>query len=180
MNMSQRQASPSDASNLESVAERTRIPFSAPTLKLAVPEIPGFHLHWFIGSPSRIQRAIQAGYEFVDPSEVQVNNHLLGSNPLTSGNTDLGSRVSIVAGGEDIGADGQATRLYLMKIKEEWWQQDQAAQIGPGSRLEGVRNALLSGMLGREGQRGEDNAQVYVDTKRTKIPDYLNPNKGKK
>lgn len=173
--MSQRQAVPSDATNLETVAERKRIPFTGPDLKLAVPEISGYHLHWFLGSPARIQRAIQAGYEFVDQSEVQVNNHLLGGNPLDSGSTDLGTRVSIVAGGEDIGTDGQATRLYLMKIKEEWWKEDQAAQTGPGSRLEGVRNALLSGMLGREGQRGDDNAQVYVDTKRTAVPDYLKP-----
>ncbi len=177
--MAQRQANPADESNEPTVQERRRVPFSVPTPRLAVPEIPGYHLHWFIGTPGRIDRALQAGYEFVEQTEVRVNNHLLGSETAEQGSTDMGTRVSIAAGGE-IELGGQAARLYLMKIKEEWWQEDQKAAIGPGSRLEGVRQALLSGMLGREGQRNEDNAQVYVDTKRTAIPDYLNPNKRRK
>lgn len=173
--MSQRQASPADPSTTPSDAERKRIPFDGPTLRLVVPEIPGYVLYWFLDSPGRIERAQQASYEFVDRDEVKVNNRELGSSVLTDGNTDMGTRVSTVAGGRDVNARGEATRLYLMKIKEEWWREDQEAKLGPGSRLDGVRKALLSGMLGREGQRGEDNAQVYVDTKRTKVPDYLNP-----
>lgn len=178
--MSQRQANPSDASNLAPAAERKRIPFDGPTLKLAAPEIPGYVLYWFLDSPGRIERALQAGYEYVDESEVQVNNRTLGSGVLENGSADMGTRVSVIAGGRDVDSRGNATKHYLMKIKEEWWREDQEAKLGPGSRLDGVRKALLAGMLGREGQRGEDNAQVYVDTKRTKIPDYLNPNKGRR
>ena len=170
--MSQRQASPADATNMPSATEKTRIPMSVPVAHLAVQEIPGYHLHWFNGTPQRIQRALQGGYEFVDPSEAMLNNRVLGSDTVQDGNTDLGTRVSIVAG-DDIGQDGQPVRLYLMKIKEEWWQADQKALVSEGSRLDGVRKGLLGGLIGAEKQSAEDRAQTYVDTARTKIPDFL-------
>ena len=170
--MAQRLANPADASNMPSATERTRVPMSVPVAHLAVQEIPGYHLHWFNGTPQRIQRALQGGYEFVEQGEVQVNNRTLGSDAATDGNTDLGSRVSIVAG-TDIGLDGQPVRLYLMKIKEEWWQADQKALVGDGSRLDGVRKSLLGGMIGSEKQSVEDRAQTYLDPSRTKIPEFL-------
>ena len=52
------------------VTEATRIPMSLPELKLAVVDIPGYHLHWFRGA--RVPRALQAGYEYVDSSEVSI------------------------------------------------------------------------------------------------------------
>jgi hypothetical protein len=45
--------------------ERSRVPMSLPTLKLAVPEIPGFYCHWMRGDPMRMQQAQRAGYVFV-------------------------------------------------------------------------------------------------------------------
>lgn len=155
-------------------AQRKRIPMSGPQLALSVPDIPGYRLYWFRGDPGRIQRAEQGGYEFVRPEEVALNNRTLGSDPAKAGNTDMGSRVSAVAGAE-VGLDQQPVRLYLMKIKEEYWREDQAAQLGPGSRLNDVRKALAGGLLGAEGQALEDRKQVYVDPKRTKIPDFLIP-----
>lgn len=101
-----------------------RIPMSLPQLKLAVPDIPGYHLHWMAGNPARIQQAIRAGYEFVDPAEVDVTNTGLADSASASGNTDLGSRVSVSAGSL-VGDDGQGERLYLMKLKQEWWEADQ-------------------------------------------------------
>jgi len=169
--MALRQASPADETNLPTVTEKTRRAMSEPTLKLAVQEIPGYHLHWFNGTPDRIQRALQAGYVFVEQSEVSLNSQSLGSDVLADTNTDMGSRVSQIAGGT--GTDGQPSRLYLMKLKEEWWQADQKALTAPGSRLEGVRSALLGGNIGSEKQSAEDQAQVYVDRKRTQIPDFL-------
>lgn len=115
-------ASPANAP--QKSAERSRVPMSLPHLKLAVPEIPGYHLHWMNGTPSRIAQAMKAGYEFVDPEEVDIINTGLADPVSKSGNTDLGSRVSIVAGA-DIGADGAEQRLYLMKIKQEWFDEDQ-------------------------------------------------------
>ena len=54
--------------------ERQRIPMSLPMQKLAVPELEGYHLHWMLGTTTRINQALRAGYEFVDPSEVDVVN----------------------------------------------------------------------------------------------------------
>lgn len=112
------------ATREKSNAERKRIPMSVPVQKLEAPEIPGYHLHWFNGTPDRIQRALDGGYEFVDEREARINNVSLGGDSATSGNTDMGSRVSVVSGTE-LGRDGQPVRLILMKIKQEWYEEDQ-------------------------------------------------------
>jgi hypothetical protein len=91
-------------------AERKRIPMSVPVQKLEAPDIPGYHLHWFTGTPERIQRALDAGYEFVDDAEAGLNNTTLGGTSTRTGNTDMGSRVSVVSGNE-VGLDGQPVRL---------------------------------------------------------------------
>lgn len=166
-------ASVADSTTPAASLERPRIPFSTPTLRLAVPDIPGYHLHWFRDEPARIERAQQAGYEFVDRGEIKVNHRdSLGSDPASDGNSDLGSRVSVIAGAE-LGKDGQPGRLILMKIKEEWWKEDQEKQTGPGSRLDGVRKSVLKGLLGQEGASPSDREQIYVDDKKTKIPDFF-------
>jgi hypothetical protein len=170
--MATRQANPADESNQPSVAERTRIPMSVPVAKLAVPEIPGYHLHWFNGTPERLMRAQTGGYEFVDMLEVQLNQRTLGSDTAQDGNTDMGTRVSVVAG-DELDRQNQPMRLYLMKIKEEWWLEDQRALEAEGSRLDNVRKSLLGGMIGAEKESGEDRSLRYVDKSRTKIPDFL-------
>lgn len=104
------------------VAERKRIPMSVPILKLEIPEgaCPGFHLYWFLDR--NIQRAIRAGYEFVNADEVSINQVGIATGSTISGNSDMGTRVSIPAG---VGPDNQPEHLYLMKIKQEWWTADQ-------------------------------------------------------
>lgn len=105
---------------------RTRIPMSTAQLKLEVPEIPGYHLHWMIGTPSRLAQAQKAGYTFVDHEEVDVVNTGLANDASQNGNTDMGSRISVVAG-SDTGEDGKEQRLYLMKLPLEFWEEDQRA-----------------------------------------------------
>lgn len=100
--------------------ERKRLPVSSGRRKLEVPEIPGFNLYWFLAR--NVQAALEGGYEFVDAKDTVLIQHNPASASDTSGNTDLGSRVSIAT----TGADG-AERLYLMKIRLEWYQEDQAA-----------------------------------------------------
>lgn len=107
-------------------SDRTRVPMSTAQLKLEVPDIPGYHLHWMMGTPARIAQAMKAGYTFVDHTEVDVVNTGLADDASTNGNTDMGSRVSVVAG-NDTGEDGKEQRLYLMKIPLEFWEEDQAA-----------------------------------------------------
>lgn len=100
--------------------ERTRIPMSVPHLKLDVPEIEGYHCHWFRGKDGRIEAALKAGYEFVQQEEVKLNDFGIGNGEEFDGHSDLGTRVS-----RPTGESGD--RLYLMKLRNEWWEEDQRA-----------------------------------------------------
>jgi hypothetical protein len=155
----------------KTAAERKRIPMSVPVQRLEAPEIPGYHLHWFNGTAERLQRALDGGYEFVDEREMKINNVSLGGDSAKSGNTDMGSRVSIVSG-QDMGKDGQPNRLVLMKIKQEWYEEDQKLVE---NRNQKVVDTLLSGLTGQ----GGDTSQRYVDKSRTAIPDFFKPKRPK-
>lgn len=100
--------------------QRRRIPLSVPRRKLEVDPIPGFVLYWFL--EANTYAAIDAGYDFVGKDEVRLNQHGLASSSDGSGNTDLGSRVSVI--GNPRGEDGRPERLVLMKIREDWWLED--------------------------------------------------------
>lgn len=140
-------------------SDSVRIPMSAPRQKLSVPEIPGFYMYWMKGTPDRLEQALDSGYEFVDRKETSLPNHSLGGDTSLEGNSDLGTRVSVLAG-EELGADGQPIRLYLMKIKQEWHEEDLKAQ---GAQSEKLRSTLLSGQVGSEQDRGAgDNQARYV------------------
>lgn len=154
-----------------------RIPLSVPQRKLEVPEIPGYHLRWFRGTQSRLAQAVQAGYEFVSPDEVKLNNVSLGGDASKTGNTDMGSRVSVAEGGET--ENGQAVRLYLMKQKLEFKAEDDAIL---SKRNDSVVAALTvgfrQGTIGleesmRQGETREDADQRYVDKRRSKLPDLF-------
>lgn len=136
-------------------AERTRIPMSLPQQKLAVPDIPGYHLHWMMGSPSRIAQAKKAGYDFVDENEVDVVNSDLGGDASKSGSTDMGTRVSVVAGGT--AENGSEQRLYLMKIRQEYWEEDQASLE---DRNEQIASTLRGGQDIGANPHGADNRYV--------------------
>jgi hypothetical protein len=150
-------------------AERKRIPMSVPVQRLEVPDIPGYHQHWFLGTSERLQRAMDGGYEFVDEREVKINNVSLGGDSAASGSTDMGSRVSIVSG-QEVGKDGQPVRLVLMKIRQEWWEDDQQLIEDRNTK---VRDSLLGGMIGAENDRPGDTQHRYVDKSRTQIPDFF-------
>ncbi len=106
------QVNPANETKVSAIPENY-VPMSAPIQRLQVPEKPGFVRYWFRGDPARLQRAQQAGYRFVNPADVKVNNFDVGGDSKESGSTDLGTRVSVVTGDEQ-GFDGQPNRLYLM------------------------------------------------------------------
>ncbi len=138
---------PNPASSVDGdVSERKRIPMTLPMQKLEVQEIPGYVLYWMRGTPSRIAQAQRAGYEFVNEDEVSLNNTSLGGDTLKSGNTDMGSRVSVVTG-DEVGRDGQPVRLVLMKIKKEYWDEGQKVLL---ERSEKTAAAFRSGLVGAD------------------------------
>lgn len=157
---------PLSPANRSSGAERKRIPMSIPVQRLAVPDVPGYHLHWFRGTPERVQRAVDGGYEFVDEQETEVGAVDLGGTSTRTGNTDLGTRVSVI-GGSEVGTDGQPVRLILMKIKQEWYEEDQKLVE---KRNDQVVDTLLGAM---QDTGGNDGSHRYVDKTRTTIPDFF-------
>lgn len=139
-------------------AARKRIPMSVPSRKLEVPPIPGYHLYWF--ADRNVARAIQAGYEFVEDREVPLNQLNVATSRDISGNSDLGSHVRVIGGTAE---GGGVEHLTLMKIKEEWYLEDQQV-------LE-KRNAQIiqaifrdEQILGSEQVSAEDRGQRYVKT----------------
>ena len=99
---------------------RNRGAFNGTRGKLQVGhQIPGYHMYFFNDEPGRIQAALDAGWEFVSPDEVGY-----ASTNVTNRNTDLGSnRVSVIGGKND---QGHAMAQVLMKIRQDWWEEDQA------------------------------------------------------
>ena len=143
---------------------RERIPMSLPLQKLAVPEIPGFHCHWMLGE-ARCQQALRAGYEFVDSEVdgVDLVNTGLADDASKTGNSDMGSRVSVSAGSE-MGSDGQGVRLYLMKLRNEWWEEDQKLLE---KRNEQVAAAIRGGKIDATNPDGTDARYIPKDLERS-------------
>lgn len=127
--------------------------FNTPDLKLYAPPIDGYVTHWFRGEPGRLQRALMAGWEFVHPEEIQLNNLDLAGDLKMDGNADLGERVSRPAQ-DGVSEDGQYLRLYLMKLKEEYRQEDQAKY--EAEKIEPVVEAFTAGMITEDGRPPAD------------------------
>lgn len=165
----------------KSSGERKRIPLSVPQRKLEVPDLPGYHLRWLRGTAARLAQAERAGYEYVHPDEVQLNNVSVGGDAAKDGNTDMGSRVSIIEGTET--ENGQAIRMYLMKQKMEYYLEDKKiVQERNDSVADALSAAYTHGQVGANAagappENAEDRAARYVDPKRTRIPDLFNRNK---
>lgn len=163
---------PENPANEPGKRERIRAAFALPDLKLSVPPIPGYKLYWFRGEPGRLARAERAGYEYVYSNEVDVNNFDLAGDAFKDGNTDMGERVSLPAQ-DGVGEDGQYLRLYLMKIKEEYWLEDQAEY--EKKRIDPIVAALKAGTTGA-GEQGEttgDVAQRYIPRRAAPLPEMF-------
>lgn len=134
---------------------RERQPFSASRKRLEVRFVDkDFHQksasRWFNDQDGRLERAADAGYEFVAPAEVVG----VGDREVHSGNTDLNSRVSRVVGRTD---GNQPIRAYLMKIRRDWFDEDKAKKE-ERNRL--VDQAVRAGKAG-----GADIGNKYGDVK---------------
>lgn len=143
-----------DGNNATPVVRR-RIPLSVPRRKLEVDPIPGFVLYWF--KESNVQQAIDGGYDFVERTEVRLNQSNEAGSSSDSGNTDLGSRVSVI--GDKIGERGVPERLVLMKIREDWWREDRELLDSENAR---VIQSIFGGQI-VAGDRG-DHSTSYVNT----------------
>ena len=122
-----------------------------PEQKLHIPEgtIPGYVLYWFRGEPGRISSAIRKGWEWVTPEEISqyIAAVGIGMDLAGGGSSDMGSKVSTAAQ-EGVGPDGQYLRLFLMKLKKEYWDEDMKRYIE--KKIEPIVDAFKSGMVGAD------------------------------
>ena len=139
------------------------------SLRLEVPEREGYHRRWFRGDGGRIARAQKAGYVFVHPQDVDLNNFDLGGDANQSGNTDLGTRVSIISG-DEVGADGQYGRMYLMECPMDIYEYSRGLHQ---DRVDDIADAIRGGVLGR----GDDETDVDSSNRylKGKVPDLFIP-----
>lgn len=98
---------------------KERVPLGVIRKKLSVTAIEGYVLRWLTDRDGRIQDAEAAGYEFVAYEETGQ----IGQHNTTPDSQEQGSKVSKRVGTDDHGAPLIA---YLMKIKKEWYDEDQA------------------------------------------------------
>lgn len=109
---------------------RVRKPFGNMDQKMAYPDRPGYHRHWFNDVPGRLMRAEDAGYDLVmDPN---------------------GKPVSLVVG---IGRGGTPLTAYLHEIPQEDYDEDMAAQESVvRERLGQIERGAYEKPSGRDGQ----------------------------
>lgn len=110
-----------------------RKPFGQQMQKLAYPVEPGYHHHWFNDNGrGRIDQAKEAGYE-----------HVIGrdGNPVKA-------PVGVAEGGSILIA-------FLMKIPQEWYEDDMAAQQ---RAIDEIDRAIHSGAIA--GKPGEDGRYI--------------------
>jgi hypothetical protein len=96
----------------------TRVPLGVARTKLGFPKREGYVRRVVNDDEGRLAMALNGGYEFV---KNEGGEHL-GDQDIDNVNRDLGSRVSRVVNK----STGQ--KAYLMEIKEEFYEADQAAK----------------------------------------------------
>lgn len=137
-----------------------RIPMSVPRQRLQVPEMPGFHLHWF--REDNVAHAKAAYYEHVNRGEIETNQLNPGNSVAADGNTDPGTLVSLVA---DKTESGTPVRAYLMKLPEELYQEDQR-------KIEELNARIMEAIFGDEAKVGDAGqvenlgSNVYIDKRK--------------
>lgn len=75
---------------------------------------PGYHYRIVNDTGDRIQQLMDAGYEIVDAGSVQV-----GDKRIAAVNPE-GTKAQVSVGG--------GTKAYVMRQKQEWYDEDQAAK----------------------------------------------------
>lgn len=128
-----------------------RVPLGGHRQKLNVhDQDKGYSYRWFNDAPGRIQAAEQAGYEFVTEATV---------GDTGDGDTDLGTRVSARVGATGNGLNSTA---YLMRIRQDWYDEDQDAKEQERSKIDAaLRRGSVSGEPGQDGRYVPDSGISY-------------------
>lgn len=100
-----------------------RLSLNAPSLNLEVPALPGYHMHWFL--ETNVPLALRGWYEFVTTDDkIEIPDKNIGGFVPGVQSEDLGgNRVTQLNKGP--GADGQPIQFVLMKIRQEFYFDEQ-------------------------------------------------------
>src|SRR5258708_34120542 len=90
-----------------------------------------------------------AGWQFIKRDEIQVNSFGYAQDVTEDGNSDLGTNVNVHGG---VAEKGGSERLYLMKIKKEWYDKDMARREETSDK---IASAFLSGQVGADNAPGD-------------------------
>lgn len=124
----------------DGAVRRKRGVFNGTKGKLSVDtNLPGYHLHIMNDDKTRIQDALDNGYVFVKPEEVEGL-----SDNVVAKNGDLGdSRIRFLVGSRD---KGEPMYGYLMKIRQEWYEEDQAELQAKNDKIDtAIRTGKITG-----------------------------------
>ena len=99
-----------------------RTPISGRNILTVSGKEPGYNYRIVNDEPDRIAQFIDAGYELVDSSQVRV-----GDRRVDAGGPE-GSKAQV--------AVGKGTKAYVMRIKDEYFQEDQKAKQDNIDKLE--------------------------------------------
>jgi len=132
---------------------KTRVPLGAQRIKGVVAnQEKGYHYHWVNDKPGRLDMALDGGYAFVKREGVEIG---------TTGNmnTNLGSMVSQYAGHDE---SGHPFNRYLMRIRNEYYDEDQAKKM---FEVDNVDRAIRAGKF----KHGANPETSYVPKNGIKI-----------
>jgi len=113
---------------------------------------PAYHYHWVNDKPGRLSMALDGGYKHVPREGVSIGTD--GTK-----NSNLGSMVSQYAGRDEA---GQPYMRYLMRIRKEWYDEDQKEKQ---SGVDSVDIAIRAGKF----KRGANPESSYVPKDGIKI-----------
>lgn len=130
--------------NRQGKGRSKRVPLGTPRSKLAVEgKDPNYAYRWVNDQGGRIQQAEQADYEFVGAGEVTVGSGV-------DRNSEVGDRVSQIVGTKE---DGSPMRAYLMRIKREFYEEDQVEkQKEVNAKDAAIQSGSVSGQPGQDGR----------------------------
>ena len=114
--------------------ETTRRPRMGARLKLEVRDKdPNYVYRWFNDDGGRINEAVECGWEYVFKEDVKLDT--------SGGKPGLGSVASLSV---DKHADGSPKSAYLLRIRKEWYDED---QIEKQKETDLVDQSIRSGTL---------------------------------
>ena len=118
--------------------------FGAPKLSMAVTvEIPGYHLCW-MNDNGNVEEATEGGYEFVTKGETELENGVAPSN------VDMADKIKMKVVTMEGGAPLYA---YLMKIRNEWYEEDMALIHQENKKIEdAIVGGNINGTVGQDGR----------------------------